>query len=168
MSMQNEAYVFLFEFVLCLILGIYINPLKFTTMKPIERIAAYLHFKSISPHSFERNIHLSNGYYAKQLKNLGSVGSDILIKIHNHFPDLNILWVLTGNGQMLLDDPLVLNTLQAEEFTVRYAPEHKKMKTLEADLEKLSILVKDKEKIIGLYEFMLSNNNHGNIVTNAK
>ena len=96
------------------------------------------------------------------------MGSDILIKIHNHFPDLNILWVLTGNGQMLLDDPLVLNTLQAEEFTVRYAPEHKKMKTLEADLEKLSILVKDKEKIIGLYEFMLSNNNHGNIVSNAK
>jgi hypothetical protein len=50
-------------------------------MKPIERISMYLQFRNISPHSFERKIKLSNGYYAKQLRNKGSVGSDILIKI---------------------------------------------------------------------------------------
>lgn len=137
-------------------------------MKPIERIAVYLHFKSISPHSFERNIHLSNGYYAKQLKNLGSVGSDILIKIHHHFPDLNILWVLTGSGQMILEDHLKLNSTQADDFTIRYESENKKIKTMESDLEKLNTLIRDKEKIIGLYEFMLNNNNHAGTIADAR
>ena len=137
-------------------------------MKPIERIAVYLHFKSISPHSFERNIHLSNGYYAKQLKNLGSVGSDILIKIHHHFPDLNILWVLTGGGQMILEEHLKLNSTQADDFTIRYESENKKIKTMESDLEKLNTLIRDKEKIIGLYEFMLNNNNHAGTISDAR
>ena len=137
-------------------------------MKPIERIAVYLQFKTISPHAFERNIHLSNGYYSKKLKNLGSVGSDILIKIHQHFPDLNILWVLTGDGQMLMEDANKVNSLQVDEFAFRYESENKKIKTMESDLEKLNTLIKDKEKIIGLYEFMLNNNNHASTISDAR
>jgi hypothetical protein len=137
-------------------------------MKPIERIAVYLQFKTISPHAFERNIHLSNGYYSKQLKNLGSVGSDILIKIHHHFPDLNILWVLTGDGQMLMDEANKVNSLQVDEFAFRYESENKKIKTMESDLEKLNTLIKDKEKIIGLYEFMLNTNNHASTISDAR
>ena len=149
-------------------IGLDLSPIKLIAMKPIERIAAYLHFKSISPQTFERNIHLSNGYYAKQLKNLGSVGSDILIKIHNHFPDLNILWVLTGTGQMIMDEFLKSTPVQMDDFTFRYESENKKMKSLESDLEKLNTLVKDKEKIIGLYEFMLNNNNHASTIADAR
>jgi hypothetical protein len=137
-------------------------------MKPIERIAMYLHFKSISPHAFERNIHLSNGYYSKQLKNLGSVGSDILIKIHHHFPDLNILWVLTGDGQMLAEDTLKVSNSQKDDFTFRYESENKKLKIMESDVEKLNTLIKDKEKIIGLYEFMLNNNNHASTIADSR
>ena len=142
-------------------------------MKPIERIAMYLNFKSISPHSFERNINLSNGYYSKQLKNLGSVGSDILIKIYHHFPDLNILWVLTGEGQMILGTASEVGESEvresdSEEFVVRYETESKRMKTLESDLERLNIVIKDKEKIIGLYEFMLNGDNRNALVGHAK
>jgi hypothetical protein len=111
---------------------------------------------------------LSNGYYAKQLKNLGSVGSDILIKIHHHFPDLNILWVLTGDGQMILEDHLKLRSTQADDFTIRYESENKKIKTMESDLEKLNTLIRDKEKIIGLYEFMLNNTNHAGTIADAR
>ncbi|MEN9382809.1 MAG: hypothetical protein RI940_1692 [Bacteroidota bacterium] len=127
-------------------------------MKPIERIAIYLQFKTISPHSFERNINLSNGYYAKQLKNLGSVGSDILIKVHNHYPDLNILWVLTGDGQMIAESDSNGSISNNEDYPMRYISDNKKLKLLESDLEKLNVVIKDKEKIIGLYEFMLNNN----------
>jgi hypothetical protein len=137
-------------------------------MKPIERIAVFLHFKSISPHSFERNIHLSNGYYAKQLKNLGSVGSDILIKIHDHFPDLNILWVLTGEGQMILEDASKVNNAILDDFSFRYESENKKIKSMESDLEKLNTLIKDKEKIIGLYEFMLNTHNHATTIADIR
>ena len=127
-------------------------------MKPIERIAMYLQFRAITPHSFERKIHLSNGYFSKQIKNLGSVGSDILVKIYNSYPDLNMLWVLTGEGQMILDDREAQPDSKLGEFSNRYESENRKLKSLASDVENLNVVLKDKEKIIGLYEFMLNGN----------
>ncbi|MEI6189202.1 MAG: hypothetical protein WCP61_02155 [Chitinophagia bacterium] len=129
-------------------------------MKPIERIAMYLKFRNISPHAFEKKIHLSNGYFSKQLRNLGSVGSDILIKIHEHYQDLNILWVLIGEGQMIKEEMMgdPADESQLNQFSSRYIMENGKLKILEEDLEKMQYVIKDKEKIISLYEFMLNNN----------
>lgn len=130
-------------------------------MKPIERIAMYLQFRKISPHAFEKKIKLSNGYYSKQLRHLGSVGSDILIKIHLAYPDLDILWILTGEGQMLKVAPnhVPINSSNlVEDFTYKYTAENKRLKSLENDFDKLQTALRDKEKIIGLYEFMLNGN----------
>ena len=136
-------------------------------MKPIERIAMYLQFRAITPHSFERKIHLSNGYFSKQIKNLGSVGSDILVKIYNSYPELNMLWVLTGEGQMIVDDLSENQVSKVNEFSSRYETESRKLKSLESDLEKLNVLVKDKDKIIGLYEFMLNGNNKASTIADT-
>jgi hypothetical protein len=130
-------------------------------MKPIERIAIYIHFKKISPHAFEKKIELSNGYFSKQLKHLGSVGSDILIRIHLAYLDLDILWILLGEGQMIKEedrDIEKINEIILEDFTNKYATENKKLKKLENDFDKLQTSLSDKEKIIGLYEFMLNGN----------
>ena len=130
-------------------------------MKPIERIAIFIHFKKISPHAFEQKIELSNGYFSKQLKHLGSVGSDILIKIYQAYPELDILWILTGEGQMLKEDVQQnenINEIILEDFTNKYTSENKKLKKLENDFDKLQTSLSDKEKIIGLYEFMLNGN----------
>jgi hypothetical protein len=138
-------------------------------MKPIERIAMYLQFRAITPHSFERKIHLSNGYFSKQSKNLGSVGSDILVKIHESYPELSMLWVLTGEGQMIHDEeiPNSNQISKVNEFSNRYETENRKLKSLESDVEKLSVLVKDKDKIIGLYEFMLNGNNKSSTIADT-
>jgi hypothetical protein len=136
-------------------------------MKTIERIAMYLQFRAITPHSFERKIHLSNGYFSKQTKNLGSVGSDILVKIHDSYPELNMLWVLTGEGKMILEEAEMMPDQKVEDFGVRYTSENKRLKSLESDMEKLSIVLKDKEKIIGLYEFMLNGNNKMGTIADA-
>jgi len=130
-------------------------------MKPIERIAIYIHFKKITPHAFEQKIDLSNGYFSKQLKHLGSVGSDILIKIYQTYPELDILWILTGEGQMLKEavkQSQQIDEIILEDFTNKYASENKKLKKLENDFDKLQSSLSDKEKIIGLYEFMLNGN----------
>jgi hypothetical protein len=130
-------------------------------MKPIERIAIFIHFKKISPHAFEQKIELSNGYFSKQLKHLGSVGSDILIKIYHAYPELDILWVLTGEGQMLKEDVQQnehISEIILEDFANKYTSENKKLKKLENDFDKLQTSLSDKEKIIGLYEFMLNGN----------
>jgi hypothetical protein len=136
-------------------------------MKTIERIAMYLQFRAITPHSFERKIHLSNGYFSKQTKNLGSVGSDILVKIHDSYPELNMLWVLTGEGKMILEEAEMMPDQKIEDFGIRYTSENKRLKSLESDMEKLSIVLKDKEKIIGLYEFMLNGNNKMGTIADA-
>ena len=130
-------------------------------MKPIERIQIFMHFKKISPHAFEQKIDLSNGYFSKQLKNLGSVGSDILIKIYLAYPELDILWILTGEGQMLKlaeKESQQIDDIILEDFTNKYTSENKKLKKLENDFDKLQTSLTDKEKIIGLYEFMLNGN----------
>lgn len=130
-------------------------------MKPIERIAMYLQFRTISPHAFEKKIELSNGYFSKQLRHLGSVGSDILIKIYLAYPELDILWILTGEGQMLRSASSnypVSKQQIIEDYTIKYSTDNKKLKLLENDFDKLQIALKDKEKIIGLYEFMLNGN----------
>ena len=130
-------------------------------MKPIERIEILMHFKKITPHAFEQKIDLSNGYFSKQLKNLGSVGSDILIKIYLAYPELDILWILTGEGQMLKlaeQESQQIDDIILEDFTNKYTSENKKLKKLENDFDKLQTSLTDKEKIIGLYEFMLNGN----------
>lgn len=130
-------------------------------MKPIERIAMYLQFRTISPHAFEKKIELSNGYFSKQLRHLGSVGSDILIKIYLAYPELDILWILTGEGQMLRSASSIYPVSKQqiiEDYTIKYSTDNKKLKLLENDFDKLQIALKDKEKIIGLYEFMLNGN----------
>jgi hypothetical protein len=143
-------------------------------MKPIERIAIYIHFKKISPHAFEKKIELSNGYFSKQLKHLGSVGSDILIRIHQAYSDLDILWVLLGEGQMIKEEIQLSHQIDnsiLEDFTNKYTNENKKLKKLENDFDQLQTSLSDKEKIIGLYEFMLNGNppiTHSSISTVTK
>lgn len=137
-------------------------------MKPIERITIYLQFKSIAPYSFERKIRLSNGYVSKQLKHNGSVGSDILIRICEHYPDLNILWVLTGTGPMILEPDDAPTEPHVDEYVMQYEAHNTKLKTLEEDLEKMIYRIRDKDKIIGLYEFMLNNKNHATTVGESK
>ena len=100
-------------------------------------------------------------YFSNQLKNLVSVGSDILIKIYLAYPELDILWILTGEGQMLKlaeQESQQIDDIILEDFTNKYTSENKKLKKLENDFDKLQTSLTDKEKIIGLYEFMLNGN----------
>jgi hypothetical protein len=103
---------------------------------------------------------LSNGYFAKQLRNLGSIGSDILIRIDELFADLDILWVLTGQRQMIngSNDPSAeFGSMKLDEFISKYETENRKIKILESDVEKLQVVLNDKDKIISLYEVIASN-----------
>jgi hypothetical protein len=73
-------------------------------IKSIDRLAEYLKYKGISLNAFDRNIGASNGYTGKQIKNNASIGSDVIENISRKYTDLNLLWLLTGEGEMLRGD----------------------------------------------------------------
>lgn len=63
-----------------------------------DRLKAYLKEKNISQADFAIGIGASTGYVNAIVK---TIGSDKLAIIREKFPDLNIGWLLTGEGEML-------------------------------------------------------------------
>jgi hypothetical protein len=70
-------------------------------MSTIERIFKYIGYKGISVNEFSKTIDVSNGYFAKQKGANANIGSQIIEKIVNNYPELNTDWLITGNGDML-------------------------------------------------------------------
>lgn len=66
-------------------------------MTPKERILQYIEKKGITQYSFSQKTGLSNGF----LKSGTSLSVDNLRLISSIFFDLNPLWVITGEGEML-------------------------------------------------------------------
>ena len=63
-----------------------------------ERVKAYCEYKNIAKSVFERVSGLSNGYFKKDTRRISPPKVE---SIHRLFPDLNIDWLQTGNGEML-------------------------------------------------------------------
>lgn len=73
---------------------------KTKTMNTKERLKYYIKCSKISVLYFEKSISASNGYVSSIQK---SIGGDKLILIQKVYKDLNITWLLTGVGEMLIE-----------------------------------------------------------------
>lgn len=62
-----------------------------------ERLRKFIDYKGISRYKFYKDLGLSNGFLDKE----GNIGSDKCEKIIYQYPDLNIIWLITGEGDML-------------------------------------------------------------------
>jgi phage repressor protein C with HTH and peptisase S24 domain len=69
-----------------------------TTVK--QRLEQFLEYKNISKAEFGRLIGVSSAYISSMRK---SIQPDKAESIALKFPELNMKWLLTGNGQMLID-----------------------------------------------------------------
>ena len=66
---------------------------------PIKnRLLQFLEHLGIGQGAFEKNVGISNGYVNNINK---SIGSKILLKISQRYPELNSDWLLSGEGTML-------------------------------------------------------------------
>lgn len=83
-------------------------------MKAIDRLYQYLDFKGIKPSVFEKEISFSSGYLSVQRKRNADMGESQLTKVINYFDDLNPIWLLTGDGNMIRCDN---NTYNIEDKT---------------------------------------------------
>lgn len=77
-----------------------------------ERLTAYLKYKGINKSEFGRMVGVSNSYISAIRK---SIQPDKTEKIAASFPDLNMAWLLTGDGDMLKDS--VKNIAQGDNAT---------------------------------------------------
>ncbi len=122
-------------------------------MRLIDRLYQYLNYQAMSAYAFEHHCELSNGYLGKQFKGKGNIGSAILIKVEEKFPDLNIQWLVTGKGKMIRygmewcnHSSMELNEQtpfsgNADEWVIE---------SLRGQILALQQTVKDKNAIIGL------------------
>jgi hypothetical protein len=70
-------------------------------LKTIDRLMAFIENSELSARQFDLSIGASNGYILRMKKNNASIGSDVIENIIKTYPQLNIIWLLTGKGQML-------------------------------------------------------------------
>ncbi len=115
-------------------------------MRIIDRLMAYLRARGISAYSFERSCAVANGYLRKQEKGKGSIGSDILERIIVQYRDLNLNWLLSGKGEMLIE-----KEHQVQESQEIYTREEH-IRALADRIRLLESALADKEKIIDLLE----------------
>ena len=74
-----------------------INEKIMTTVK--ERVDEYCKYAKISVREFEKSINVSYGYFYHLTKN--GVSHDKVKNIISKYPDLNIDWLIYGEGEML-------------------------------------------------------------------
>lgn len=125
-------------------------------MRLIERLYQYIEHKQLSFYAFERECGMANGYLKKQSKGKGTVGSDMLEKIHQKHTDLNLVWLLTGKGSMLEEATVAQELHIREEDSGNYLISRDDIIILLR--EQVAILersIADKEKIIQLLETRL-------------
>ncbi len=77
-----------------------------------DRLYKFLEFKKLRASAFERKCGLSNGFCSKISENI-TEGS--LLLIGNSFPDLNLDWLKTGEGEMLNGPSSIFETGRNEE-----------------------------------------------------
>lgn len=69
-----------------------------------KRLKQIIDYYQLSTRQFEQKISVSNGVIAKVLAQNTTLRSDILSKIADTFPEVNIGWLLTGKGEMLYSE----------------------------------------------------------------
>lgn len=62
-----------------------------------DRIDEFIIAKGLSDKAFESKIGISNGLWRKAK----SLSEDVLIKVIEHFPEINEVWLLRGYGNMI-------------------------------------------------------------------
>lgn len=76
-----------------------------------QRLKTYLDSKGLSQLSFCKTLKVSTGYISSMRK---SISPDKISSIAANYPDLNITWLLTGQGSMLNDEKLSPSPITAE------------------------------------------------------
>lgn len=80
--------------------------------KTIDRLMQFIKQAGLSARQFDLSIGASNGYTLRMKKNNASIGSDVIENIIRTYPQLNLVWLITGEGEMLNPEKSILESGQ--------------------------------------------------------
>lgn len=137
--------------------GIFLNSME-NSVK--ERLILFIKEADLSVSKFERMCHLSNGYVNSIVNSI----SEKKIKcISEVFPNLNINWLLTGEGDMIQGQSAIsINHMNRSIAAVNPSGDIKlgidspQQKTIDALLNELAAQRQQTEKVLDQYEHLLS------------
>lgn len=86
----------------------------------LDRIKLYIDTKGISIAAFEKSVGMSNASFSKSLKNNGAIGTDKLENVLSVYSDISPEWLLTGQGDMLKEEPSLSVSMNPQEGTPYY------------------------------------------------
>lgn len=120
----------------------------------LQRLKQFIDAKGLTIASFEKSIGMSNASFGKSLKNNGAIGSDKLENILSVYPDINPMWLLTGQGEMLIDANPAVPVHKAVDDSLLYNMYKEKEAKVEAQAELIGELKQTirqlEEQILGL------------------
>ena len=76
----------------------------------IERFLQYMSYKNLNDNQVTIQCNLSNGLIGAAKKGRSDLGRKAISKILATYPDLNKVWLLTGEGNMILEKSTAVET----------------------------------------------------------
>lgn len=83
--------------------------------KTIHRVMQLVKALDLSARQFDLSLGTSNGYILRMTKNNASIGTDVIERIKEVYPQVNLIWLLTGKGDMFIKEEIP-KTRSAEEI----------------------------------------------------
>ncbi|MRG45520.1 hypothetical protein GFS24_10365 [Chitinophaga sp. SYP-B3965] len=62
----------------------------------------FLDYLGVKEGAFEKKLNFSNAYFSKTREGRGNIAQKELEKIHQFYPELSIIWLIFGEGEMIL------------------------------------------------------------------
>ena len=101
-------------------------------MSIIDRIKQFAEYEKVSIRRFCEITGIANGAFTRAK----GVGSENLLRIHYAFPDINLEWLITGQGSMLKSATSVADNKFAMELIEKKEEEIKKLERTVWEQEK--------------------------------
>lgn len=79
-------------------------------MKKIDRLIQYIEYKGLNDNKVTVDCGLSQGLLGQARKGKCDLGEKAIFKILNKYQDINRVWLLTGEGEMIKSNNTIINS----------------------------------------------------------